>query len=388
MLNTVNKVIILTRTPHLSGGVHVMLSIIEALNEMGYDIVIMAKEKPRWNTISKFFTASTSTISWQPLAFKGCMPLQPQLPAALTKIMALWRKSLLINVEGDALPLPAHITYVHFPMFALHTKELIHIVEQYKLGSRLSSKFSSILRTKLLYSPILKLTRLILANSKFTANVLRNVISDVKVEVLYPPLRSPFNTYAKQLLNGSLGVEKRGNYVVTISAFWPGKRLEDVLFLAKKIKYAKFLIVGRLGKFTAYYRKLKMMVKALNLENVVFLPNLPREQLCELLLKSKIYLHPMRFEHFGISIIEAMAAGLVPVVHRSGGPWEDILDRKQGLYGYAYEDIEEAINYIGDLLNNESLRLKVAERTVRRALMFDEEIFRRRFKTIVKMLSR
>ncbi len=38
--------------------------------------------------------------------------------------------------------------------------------------------------------------------------------------------------------------------------------------------------------------------------------------------KSKVYFHPMVGEHFGISIVEAMAAGLVPVVSDVGGPTE------------------------------------------------------------------
>ena len=30
--------------------------------------------------------------------------------------------------------------------------------------------------------------------------------------------------------------------------------------------------------------------------------------------------HPDRFEHFGISVVEAMSAGAVPVVYEHGGP--------------------------------------------------------------------
>ncbi|MGB1595988.1 MAG: glycosyltransferase, partial [Promethearchaeia archaeon] len=36
-------------------------------------------------------------------------------------------------------------------------------------------------------------------------------------------------------------------------------------------------------------------------------------------------LHTMVNEHFGINIVEFMAAGVVPVAHNSGGPREDIV---------------------------------------------------------------
>ena len=42
----------------------------------------------------------------------------------------------------------------------------------------------------------------------------------------------------------------------------------------------------------------------------------------KLLLRCKVYLHPKINEHFGISIVEAMSCGCLPVVHNSGGPRE------------------------------------------------------------------
>jgi alpha-1,2-mannosyltransferase len=36
-------------------------------------------------------------------------------------------------------------------------------------------------------------------------------------------------------------------------------------------------------------------------------------------------------EHFGISIVEMMAAGLVVVAHNSGGPKDDIVDTTDSL---------------------------------------------------------
>ena len=42
-----------------------------------------------------------------------------------------------------------------------------------------------------------------------------------------------------------------------------------------------------------------------------------------------IGLHSMWNEHFGISVVEMLAAGLVVVAHRSGGPKMDIIQHAQ-----------------------------------------------------------
>lgn len=40
---------------------------------------------------------------------------------------------------------------------------------------------------------------------------------------------------------------------------------------------------------------------------------------------AKVGLHTMRDEHFGISIVEMMAAGILTIAHKSGGPLKDII---------------------------------------------------------------
>jgi alpha-1,2-mannosyltransferase len=49
-------------------------------------------------------------------------------------------------------------------------------------------------------------------------------------------------------------------------------------------------------------------------------------------------------EHFGISNVEMMAAGLIVIAHNSGGPKEDIVS--QGINGFLAETEEEYANCI------------------------------------------
>ena len=60
----------------------------------------------------------------------------------------------------------------------------------------------------------------------------------------------------------------------------------------------------------------------------------------DLLKRAKIYLHTMIGEHFGISIVEAMALGCLPIVHDSGGMREFVPEQ------YRYQTITEAAEKI------------------------------------------
>ena len=53
--------------------------------------------------------------------------------------------------------------------------------------------------------------------------------------------------------------------------------------------------------------------------------NVPYARLLELMENSMVGLHTMWNEHFGISVVEGMAAGLIMVAHNSGGPKLDII---------------------------------------------------------------
>jgi glycosyltransferase involved in cell wall biosynthesis len=99
---------------------------------------------------------------------------------------------------------------------------------------------------------------------------------------------------------------------------------------------------------------------------------------------AKVFLHTQRTEAFGMSIVESMAAGCVPIVPRTGGPWLDILDQKQGKYGYSYGRVQEAAEIIKMLVENEDLRKEVSARARERAMVFDSSVFERKILDVVE----
>ncbi|MEM2961358.1 MAG: glycosyltransferase, partial [Candidatus Bathyarchaeia archaeon] len=101
----------------------------------------------------------------------------------------------------------------------------------------------------------------------------------------------------------------------------------------------------------------------------------------------KVYLHTQHMEAFGIAVVEAMAAGAVPLVPRCGGPWLDILNCKQGIYGYSYSSLEEAANIIKKLLKDENHRRNIALKAVQRASNFKSSNFEVKILKIVNHFS-
>ena len=80
------------------------------------------------------------------------------------------------------------------------------------------------------------------------------------------------------------------------------------------------------------------------LDAVHFAPNLPYAELQGLLARAKVGLHTMWNEHFGIGIVEMLAAGVVPVAHNSGGPALDIIeDRRTGRLATTEKEYADAM---------------------------------------------
>jgi len=76
---------------------------------------------------------------------------------------------------------------------------------------------------------------------------------------------------------------------------------------------------------------LKDLTKYLSVEdNVEFHPNLPYPDLVAEFGRATIGIHTMWNEHFGIGVVEMMAAGLLTIAHRSGGPLMDIVVEESG----------------------------------------------------------
>jgi glycosyltransferase involved in cell wall biosynthesis len=90
--------------------------------------------------------------------------------------------------------------------------------------------------------------------------------------------------------------------------------------------------------------------------------------------------HPERFEHFGISVVEAMAAGAVPLVFGAAGPAEIVQD---GTNGRHWTTLGELADQTVDLVTDEASRDELAAAAVARAADFSATAFADRLTTFL-----
>ena len=116
---------------------------------------------------------------------------------------------------------------------------------------------------------------------------------------------------------------------------------------------------------------------------IEFAVNLPTSELRDLFARASVYWHATGYsvreaaaqEHFGITIVEGMAAGAVPVSFNSGGPTEIITS---GENGYLFDSIEELVDKTWKLAHEPDHWRQMSQAARERARFFSAEMVKER----------
>lgn len=120
--------------------------------------------------------------------------------------------------------------------------------------------------------------------------------------------------------------------------------------------------------------------------DVEFYKNVTYSDLVKLLGGATAGIHSMTDEHFGISVVEYMAAGAIPIAHNSAGPKMDIVLEEDGQQtGFLARSVDEYADAILNVFQMpEAERLKMASAARRRATRFSEQRFHEDFKAAIR----
>ncbi len=284
---------------------------------------------------------------------------------------------LYINTRADAFPfiptppgvvegyIPA-LLYIHWPGVGWNwqnwQRKPVYI------------PLSAVMRRKVEKFRRMENVRLV-ANSLRTARKIKDVFH-LNPTVIYPPV----NVDEMRCEDGMVAGHERERSAVTVGRFSREKGYEVIIKAMPLIKGLRKLYICGISEDRSYYEELLHLVHRLGLEDRVrLLPNLDRNSLVEHLCRCRFYIHAYPNEHFGIAIVEAMAAGCIPVVPSTGGPTEYVPKELQ------YNSVEELVA----IVEREMERPSFSPMEMREiAMRFSAERFRRQMSELISELIR
>lgn len=223
---------------------------------------------------------------------------------------------------------------------------------------------------------------LIIYNSEFTRSYAKNNWP-IKNIVVYPPVDTdklkPL-TKKKYILSVGrfFGFLKEKKHEVMIRVF------KDI---SKEINGWSLHLAGAASEGDLEY--LDQLKEVSEGSNVYLHPNLSFEDLKKLYGEASIYWHaagfeeidPTKTEHFGISTVEAMASGCVPIVVNAGGQKEIVENEKNG---YLWNDLSQLKDFTRKLIEEEGvLREKLSQNAIKKSQQFSKEKFEQKILSLI-----
>ncbi|KAH8295718.1 hypothetical protein KR018_005692, partial [Drosophila ironensis] len=294
--------------------------------------------------------------------------------------------------------------YVHYPIISTDMLKRVQQRQMSHNNKKYVARNPFLTWTKLAYYRLFskmyrwvgRCAETIMVNSSWTENhILQLWDVPFKTHRVYPPCEV---SHLKNLEH----LDKGDDFIIlSVGQFRPEKdhplQLQAIYELRTLLAQdealwnrVKLLIVGSCRNEEDYERLKNMqdLTKHLSLENnVQFKVNVSYDELLKLYQSAHIGIHTMWNEHFGIGIVECMAAGLIMVAHRSGGPLLDIVETSEGSQNgfLAVDAVDYAENILNIIVNNvDSSGIRNAARaSVER---FSEQEFEKHFLRAVSTL--
>ncbi|KAL9185136.1 hypothetical protein ACHAXT_002913 [Thalassiosira profunda] len=288
-------------------------------------------------------------------------------------------------------------TYVHYPTIST---DMLSLVRERRPSYNNDAKIAAnplVTYAKLAYYSMFavcyglvgSLADLTMVNSTWTKGHIQYLWRLAgKIHVVFPPVDT------KSLKE--LPLKGRENLILSIGQFRPEKdhvlqlqsfaKMLEMYDGAMRTAGAKLILIGSCRGDDDQERVDQLQRRARELgiqDNVSFVLNQPASVLKDYLRRASVGLHTMWNEHFGIGVVEMMAAGLVTVAHNSGGPRSDIILRPAVMdpTGCLASTAEEYATAMYEILGaSPEVALQIRENGRKSAERFSDEVFMDSFK--------
>jgi glycosyltransferase involved in cell wall biosynthesis len=338
--------VIYTDLSPCGGAERLTLVTMYALFQKGVNFDLTTCSQPNMTKLENAYGSEIASIVRKAEKVNILKSLKEQV---IDRIIQRGKYDLSINTNGDTLPYyhwsmskNNALTYCHFPSAKYHIdSENLEYLRDIRIGGisqiydkdysenkvvpnpsletkQKIKKYFEFLRDR--YDNLMKNT-LVLTNSEYTRRAIFNAFN-IDAKILYPPV--DIDTFRKATFRSS----QREDVILVISRIAPDKQIENAIEVARIMRdrgIGKVMVIaGNLHHYDhRYYQELNKMIADYDLSDYISLQiNVSFNKLIQLMQLAKVYFHPRIDEHFGISIVEAMASGLVPVVSDTGGHTE------------------------------------------------------------------
>lgn len=166
--------------------------------------------------------------------------------------------------------------------------------------------------------------RIIAISEKTKADIIEFYgINPEKIEVIYQSCDDSFKTAFPQTTLDKIRTTYKlpQKYLLNVGTIENRKNLKLIVQALKDVNEEYKLVV--IGKKTAYFKEVEKEIKLLGLSNrIIFLTNIPFEDLPGIYQMASVFVYPSFYEGFGIPIIEALYSG-IPTIAASGSCLEE-----------------------------------------------------------------
>lgn len=376
----------------LGGGERYCLSVGEILLKHGYEVdIFWSGSREILNQAEKRFNLDLKKINYLPDIF-GLVPQKidysdeeninfSQIPKSIKNNSFNKLKNFIKKYQVlSKYDLVFYLSDGSFP-FLFGKKNFLHVQVPFIAHEKISEKFINIFKNNFISE--------VICNSHFTAKFL-NTFPQAKIKVLYPPVDvEKFSPSVKEDIILSVGrfdnILNAKKQDILIEGF------QKIIEKRPETKW-KLVLMGGSREDPAenhYLIHLKHLAKSLPVE---FIVNPDFNELKNTYSKAKIYwhaagfgvdefLHPEETEHFGMSVVEAMASGAVPMVVTKGGLTEIVSDSKNG---YTWQTLDDLVAKTQLLLDTPKELQKLSNEVLVCSQLFSKEKFESELLNLIK----
>lgn len=339
------------------GGERYLLSVAEFFQDRRDDVSIFWKEDSDVEKIKRRFDIDLAKVKFVSDIFHGDSNI-------VSKLYQTAKFDLIFYLSDGSIPT------------LLSKNNILHFQMPFNLPNQKT------LANKLKFKKINK----IVCNSYFTKKHIDRTFG-VRSIVIYPPVDVD-----------KFSPGKKENVIVSVGRFFgpTNPKKHDILIKSfiqlvsnKAIHNWHLVLIGGVTKESG--KEVERLTKMAKNYPVKIITDSSFEILQENYAKAKIYWHaagfgedlktyPEKAEHFGITTVEAMAAGCTPVVFAGGGQIEVV---QEGESGFFWETTEQLQQKTLRLIKNDKLRSEMSANAAARSQKFSKQRFFKELETLL-----